>query len=218
MPAPLHVLLCLYIDHYRRGRRTWSHHTRKDSTKSRCKSTTSYTIPHAHHVQYIQLGEVFYILTTTFLKISLGLFFLRLLTKPWQRRLFYAILGISGVYGLYYFLETIFHCGNPARMGFALLGSRDCAPGWLALSSGYIYGVLNIICDWTFTLIPIAILIDSNMDRRSKISVSVVMGFAAVGSVSSILRMVYLKGLMFRGSITRTCTLPRGLCSIAHRL
>ena len=153
---------------------------------------------------FIQLGEVFYILTTTFLKISLGLFFLRVLTKPWQRRLFFVILGISTVYGFYYFLETIFHCGNPANISDARLGSGHCAPKGLALASGYIYGVINILADWTFTLIPISILIDSDMDRRSKISVSIVMGFAAVGSISSILRMVYLKGLMFRGSISRT--------------
>ncbi|KAF2683650.1 hypothetical protein K458DRAFT_478057, partial [Lentithecium fluviatile CBS 122367] len=151
---------------------------------------------------YIQLGGVFYILTTTFLKISLGLFFLRLLTKPWQVRLFYIILGISAGYGLYYFFETIFHCGNPARLGDALLGSKKCAPAAVALTSGYIYGVINVLADWTFTLIPIAILLDSDMDRRSKISVGIVMGFAAIGSISSILRMVYLKGLLIHGSIS----------------
>jgi hypothetical protein len=155
-------------------------------------------------VQYIQLGEVFYILTTTFLKISLGLFFLRILTKPWQCRIFYAILGISAGYGLYYFFETIFHCGNPTTMGDALLGTKNCAPAWLALSGGYVYGIVNVLADWTFTLIPIAILIDSDMDRRSKISVGIVMGFAAIGSISSIMRMVHLKGLFFRGSISGT--------------
>lgn len=40
------------------------------------------------------------------------------------------------------------------------------------------------------------------MDRRSKVSVGIVMGFAAVGSISSILRMVYLKGLLFSGSVS----------------
>lgn len=46
-------------------------------------------------------------------------------------------------------------------------------------------------------LIPIAILVDSDIDRRSKISVSIVMGLGAIGSVSSIFRMVYLQGLLF---------------------
>lgn len=157
----------------------------------------------AHHLKYIQLSEVFYILTTTFLKISLGLFFLRLLTQRWQRHIFYTILYISAIYGFFYFLVTIFQCGNPSKLADTLLGSKKCAPNWFILSTGYLYGIVNIVADWTFTLIPIVILLDSDMDRRSKISVGIVMGFAAIGSVSSILRMVYLKGLSFRGTVSR---------------
>jgi hypothetical protein len=70
------------------------------------------------------------------------------------------------------------------------------------LSTGYIYGITNVVADWIFTLIPIVILMDSTMDRRSKISVGIVMAFAAVGSISGIMRMVYLKGLLFEGSVS----------------
>jgi len=64
------------------------------------------------------------------------------------------------------------------------------------LATGYLYGAINVIADWTFVLIPITVLLDSELDRRSKISVSIVMALGAVGSVSSIMRMVYLKGLI----------------------
>lgn len=40
------------------------------------------------------------------------------------------------------------------------------------------------------------------MDHREKMSVGIVMTFAAVGSISSIMRMVYLKGLLFGGGIS----------------
>lgn len=158
----------------------------------------------AHWTQYVQLSEVFYILTTTFLKVSLGLFFLRVLTQPWQRNLFHTILAISAVYGAFYFLVTIFQCGNPAKLADSLLGARNCAPSWFLLTTGYFYGIINVISDWTFTLIPIVILLDSDIDLRSKISVSIVMGFAAIGSIASIMRMVYLKALLFNVSVTRT--------------
>ncbi|KAF1980290.1 hypothetical protein BU23DRAFT_625473 [Bimuria novae-zelandiae CBS 107.79] len=153
---------------------------------------------------YVQLSEVFYVLTTTFLKISLGLFFLRILTKPWQMRLFEAILVISAAYGLFYFFATVFVCGDPTKLGANLLGNsaKHCAPTWFVLGTGYIYGIVNVLADWAFTLIPIIILIDSTMDRREKISVGIVIAFAAVGSIASIMRMVYLKGLLFHGSIS----------------
>jgi hypothetical protein len=146
--------------------------------------------------QYVQLSEVFYILTTTTLKISLGLFFLRILSKRWQTQLFHAILTVSATYGLFYALSTIFACGDPRRIADAYLGSKQCRPSGFVLATGYIYGVINIIADWTFVLIPISVLIGSDLDRRSKISVSIVMALGAVGSISSILRMVYLKGLL----------------------
>ncbi|KAH6644708.1 hypothetical protein C7974DRAFT_26543 [Boeremia exigua] len=149
---------------------------------------------------FVQLSEVFYILTTTLLKISLGLFFLRVLTKRWQTVIFHTILGVSATYGLFYTFITIFVCGDPLKLADSLAGSEKCLPSALILATGYIYGVINVIADWTFVLIPIAILLDSDIDRRSKISVSIVMGLGAIGSVSSILRMVYLKGLLFTRS------------------
>ncbi|KAF1844212.1 uncharacterized protein K460DRAFT_388086 [Cucurbitaria berberidis CBS 394.84] len=148
---------------------------------------------------YVQLGEIFYIFTTTLFKISLGLFFLRVLTQPWQTLIFRVILGVSATYGLFYIFVTIFQCGKPADLADSLIGSSSCLPSAFLLTTGYLYGVINVIADWTFVLIPISILVDSELDRRAKISVSVVMGLGAIGSVSSILRMVYLKGLMFGG-------------------
>jgi hypothetical protein len=142
------------------------------------------------------LSEVFYTLTTTTLKISLGLFFLRVLSKRWQIMLFHILLGVSAIYGLFYVLASIFACGDPAKIADTLLGSKKCLPVAFGLTTGYIYGAINVIADWTFVLIPITVLLDSKLDRRSKISVSMVMALGAVGSVSSIMRMVYLRGLI----------------------
>ena len=151
-------------------------------------------------MQCVQLSEVFYILTTTLLKISLGLFFLRVLTKRWQKLIFHIIFGVSAAYGLLYTFAVIFVCGDPAKLADSFVGSRKCLPAAFMLTIGYLYGIINVLADWTFVLIPIAILVDSDIDRRSKISVSIVMGLGAVGSVSSVLRMVYLNGLLFSSS------------------
>ncbi|KAI5379607.1 hypothetical protein J4E82_001647 [Alternaria postmessia] len=131
---------------------------------------------------FIQLSEVFYILTTTFLKVSLGLFFLRVLTKKWQKLIFHVILAISATYGLYYVFIALFQCGDPTRLADSLLSpsSPNCLPSALLLTSGYLYGVINVIADWTFVLIPITVLLDSDLDRRSKISVSIVMALGAL--------------------------------------
>jgi hypothetical protein len=102
---------------------------------------------------------------------------------------------VSSVFGLFYVFVSIFQCGNPARFEGSVVGSHKCLPTAIGLGAGYAYGIVNVLADWTFVLVPIVVLLDSKMDRRSKISVSVVMGLGAIGSIASILRMVYLEGL-----------------------
>ncbi|KAH8708461.1 hypothetical protein GQ44DRAFT_752789 [Phaeosphaeriaceae sp. PMI808] len=165
---------------------------------------------------YIQLSEVFYILTTTTLKISLGLFFLRVLTKRWQTMIFHVVLCISATYGLFYVLTTIFACGDPAQFADAMMGSKKCLPKTFQLTTGYLYGAINVISDWTFVLIPISVLLDSDLDRRAKISVGIVMALGAIGSVSSILRMVYLKGLIIRGMAFQANTIKATIWASAE--
>ncbi|KAF2469882.1 uncharacterized protein BDR25DRAFT_189384, partial [Lindgomyces ingoldianus] len=151
-------------------------------------------------ILHVQLSEVFYILTTTTLKISLGLFFLRVLTKRWQRRIFHTILWVSACYGFFYVFIAIFQCGPPAQLLPSLMkGSLKCLPTGFLLFTGYLYGIICVVADWIFVLIPIFVLIESDMDSRSKVSVSIIMALGAVGSISAILRMVYLKGLLLSG-------------------
>jgi hypothetical protein len=128
----------------------------------------------------VQLGEIFYVLTTTALKISLGLFFMRVLTRRWQINLFRIILAVSAASGLFYVCIVIFACGSPDKLALGLVGSKKCLPPRLIFTAGLLYGVINVIADWIFVLIPIWILVDSDMDRQMKISVSIVMAFGAM--------------------------------------
>jgi hypothetical protein len=117
-------------------------------------------------------------------KISLGLFFLRVLTKRWQRILFYVLMGVSTAYGFTYVLTIIFTCGDPAKIADTVFMPKDCLPAAVTLGTGYLYGALNVTADWIFVLVPITVLMDSSLDRRSKISVGIIMALGAVGSVS----------------------------------
>jgi hypothetical protein len=86
-----------------------------------------------------------------------------------------------------------------------VFNAKKCLPAAVTLGTGYLYGSLNVIADWIFVLVPITVLMDSSLDRRSKISVGIIMALGAVGSVSSIMRMVYLKGIIgIPTGLTRT--------------
>lgn len=143
------------------------------------------------------LSELFYVLTTIFLKIALALFFLRILIKPWQRTAFYIVLVITTTYGALYAALAVFQCGLPDRLMHNVLRGHGCVADDIFLSAGYTYAALNIAADWTFVIIPLLMLRNAGLDKRSKFSVAVIMLLGTVGSVAGAVRVFYMKGLIF---------------------
>lgn len=75
---------------------------------------------------------------------------------------------------------ALFQCGNPAKFKENLFVERQCLPTMFLFFSGYLYGGVNVLAEWTFVLIPISTLMESHVDRRTKLSVSIIMGLGAM--------------------------------------
>ncbi|KAG9645928.1 hypothetical protein KCU64_g10726, partial [Aureobasidium melanogenum] len=56
-----------------------------------------------------------YILTTVTLKISLAIFFLRIVVRPWQRKVIYAATTVYAVYATAFAFVAVFQCGIPTN-------------------------------------------------------------------------------------------------------
>ncbi|KAF2756963.1 hypothetical protein EJ05DRAFT_501502 [Pseudovirgaria hyperparasitica] len=145
---------------------------------------------------YVVLSEVFYILTTIFLKVSIGLFFLRVLLRPWQRWAFYVALSFATAAGTTYAFLATFQCGLPTKL-FQNIIHDKCLPRSVNLGFSYMYSITNIIADLTFVLIPIWMLRNSQMGRRAKISVTFVISLGATSSVASMIRLKFINGSVF---------------------
>src|SRR6266498_2175048 len=120
--------------------------------------------------QYVLLAEAFYVLTTTVLKISLGLFFLRVTIGTWQRYTFYTLLSLSTIFGAFFFFVAIFQCGLPADFLENKTNHRICLDNRPFLAFGYTYATICFIADWTFVILPIFMLRGMKMNLHSKIS------------------------------------------------
>ena len=141
------------------------------------------------------LAELFYIFTTTALKVSLGLFFLHLLIQKWQRLVFHIVISLSILVGFSYIIISVFQCGHHAKVVDSLLGSNECLSKDFILATQYLYGIVNIFANMTFVIISIRILIGSDIEHGAKISVSILIALGAIGSISSVMRIVYLESL-----------------------
>lgn len=136
-----------------------------------------------------------YIVTLCILKISLGIFFIRIIITPWQRYIVYGIVALSTLQSLANFFFIIFRCGSSPGHYLIMQLEGKCAPRWLNLLFLYMHAAVTTITDWIFATLPVCILWDSTMDIRSRLSVGFILALGALGSICSIIRFKYINGL-----------------------
>lgn len=129
------------------------------------------------------------------LKVALGIFFLRVVVKNWQRYVIYVTIFISTGYNIAYLFLAVFQCGNPSQFLLHEFQQKCSSTGTL-LSINYTSGVINALSDWVFALLPISIVWSAKMPRPAKISAGCILGLGALGSIASIIRLIYIGGLL----------------------
>jgi hypothetical protein len=70
-----------------------------------------------------------------------------------------------------------------------------CVSDASALGMTYTHGAITTLTDWTFLLMPFFILHQSLMNKRERLTIGVVLGFAAIGGIASIIRFKFIAGL-----------------------
>jgi hypothetical protein len=126
------------------------------------------------------IGEVSYCWTMTFLKLSLGYFFLRLLVTTAQRRTVYTVMYLSVVINLLSSIFEIFVCGNPHDFPLRIQLEEHCAPKKFQIAISYVQAALNTITDVTFAIVPFWLLNNSMLPRNLKIYVIGILGLATM--------------------------------------
>lgn len=142
--------------------------------------------------QYLVITFGLYILTTVVFKISLAIFFLRVVNERWQRQVIWATVSIYTLVGIVWFFVAIFECGNPlqfaekAALGQCLSWKRVLEP------FNYFHGTLNAVTDWIFAIIPIFVVRGAQMTREARLSVIAILALGAAGSITSLVRLAYV--------------------------
>jgi hypothetical protein len=135
-----------------------------------------------------------YILTTVALKISLAIFFLRIVVRRWHRRVIWIVTSIYTVYAVAFAFVAVFQCGIPTNF-LIKEASGICIHDEVLQPMNYVHASLNAISDWTFACLPIFVLWNSQIPRSAKISSGFLLSLGAVGSIISLVRIVYIPGL-----------------------
>ena len=149
---------------------------------------------HTDLLQFVVIYNALYILTTILFKISLAIFFLRIVVAQWQRRLIYISTGLYTLYSIIFIFLVTFRCGSPPDLLINAFKGK-CISNEAIMPLVFISGIFNAACDVVFATLPVLILWNSHMPRRAKISAGVLLSMGCLGSIASIIRIAYLGGL-----------------------
>lgn len=131
------------------------------------------------------------------LKISVGLFFLRISVERWQKGVVWFLMAISTSFGIGLFFFEIFQCGVFSSMLEFVLkkATTGCVSGYQIDAMTYTHAAITAFTDWVFVILPFFILKNSQMQTKEKVVVGVLMGFASIGGVAALIRFKYVPGI-----------------------
>jgi hypothetical protein len=115
------------------------------------------------------------------LKASIAIFLLRIAIARTHRLILWTTLIVIEVYSLYFLLVFTFQCWPVSHFWNQFRGGKGrCVSSDLTIISFYVYSSISCVADWIFSILPIFITWNLQMNTKSKITVGFILAFAAM--------------------------------------
>jgi hypothetical protein len=126
------------------------------------------------------MGEATYLITIMTLKISLGIFFARIVVAPWQLMTIYVTMGVNVLSSAASFFYVLLRCGPDLDIYVQKQLYNNCTPRALDRFFAFQQASFTTATDLVFIILPVFILWNASMDIRSKLSVGFILSLAAL--------------------------------------
>ncbi|GAB7355681.1 hypothetical protein MBLNU459_g6385t1 [Dothideomycetes sp. NU459] len=161
-------------------------------------------------------GMLIYLADQIALKLSLAVFFYRIVQERSQKMVIIVAMSIYASYSTAYFLVGVFQCGVPKVFNF-IEGSKCLSWDHVLGPMSYIGGVLNALVDWIFIITPLIVILQSMIRTRAKVSVCLLILLGSLGSIASVARIPLIYGLKTTQSLHYfNIIIPIALLSLAE--
>lgn len=112
-------------------------------------------------------------------KISIGYFLLRITVERIHTWIIGTVMLVTVVTGIVFFFVTMLQCA-PVSYFWDKTQSGSCINIDVIITLTYIYSAFSVICDFTFALLPIVLIMQLQMNSRTKIALVPIMLMACV--------------------------------------
>ncbi|KAL7958057.1 hypothetical protein V8C34DRAFT_284176 [Trichoderma compactum] len=143
-------------------------------------------------LKYWYFCYIWYCVTMILTKISIGYFLLRITVERIHTWIIGTVMLVTVVTGIVFFFVTMLQCA-PVSYFWDKTQSGSCINIDVIITLTYIYSALSVICDFTFALLPIVLIMQLQMNSRTKIALIPIMLMACVASAAVVVRFPYVK-------------------------
>lgn len=148
------------------------------------------------------------------IKFSIGIYLVRIAQIRLHRIILWTVIGIMEIFSIFFFFLFILQCRPSAYFWTQYTGGKGtCINPDFLVAVTYTYSAIACVTDWLYAIMPAFILWKLKIDRRTKISVGMLMALGAryasgiiminkfdlrltssSASITTVIRIPYLKG------------------------
>ncbi|KAK1989567.1 integral membrane protein [Colletotrichum cereale] len=140
--------------------------------------------------------EVMYSPITLAIRTSIALLLLRLAVNKYHRWIIYANMVVIWMISIAFFFIMTFQCMPPSYFWRQLYGDEgSCINFNIVPDATIAHSVISACSDWCMGLLPIALLWNVQLNRRTKALVAVLLSMGMIAGVALIVRIPYVKHL-----------------------
>ncbi|KAK8111646.1 uncharacterized protein PG998_008103 [Apiospora kogelbergensis] len=142
--------------------------------------------------------EPTYVLTNMAIKASIAIFLSRICVERIHKIIIWSILALTEVYSLFFFLLFVLQCRPTALFWLRYTPEPPagmCLDATVVAKSFYAYSAISCLTDWTYSLLPIMLVWNLQMNLKMKLSVMVLLAAGVIASSATIVRFPYLYSL-----------------------
>ncbi|POR35044.1 Uncharacterized protein TPAR_04763 [Tolypocladium paradoxum] len=149
-----------------------------------------------------------YILDMMVIKLSIGIFLLRLSVGSVYKWILWVSLVVIALWSMGVFLWDVFQCTPVEKQWDFRIQDGHCATGDEIISAAYAISVMTVLSDWLYAsaLLPIPMLWNVKMTKQAKATVIVILGLGIFASVATLIRLKFLAGLEETNDLMFTAT------------
>lgn len=119
------------------------------------------------------LCEVLYAPMSACIRTSIAVFLLRLAGKRWHKWSIYIILTVTWLISVGFFVPMVIQCSPPSYFWKQVQGAEGyCINPVIVPLFTIIHSIISAICDWIVGLLPILLLWNVQINRRTKFGIA----------------------------------------------